>query len=81
MRQEIPGQGALGFFYGVFNMSEQDNLWAAAEGLLAKATALPWGPTRIEALKEAGRLRNEAVKTVIAKGDYRKRPEKNLVTG
>lgn len=53
-------------------MTELDNLWAAADDALAKASALPWGPERIEALKLAGRLRNEAANVEVSAGSFRK---------
>jgi hypothetical protein len=33
----------------------------AAEAALAKAQAMPWGPERLEALRDAGALRNAAI--------------------
>ena len=39
-------------------MAEIDDLWEAAEAALAKARAMPWGPKRIESLKNAGILRS-----------------------
>jgi len=53
-------------------MVELDPLWSMANEALAKACALPWGPERIEALKAAGRLRNEAANTEIEMGEFRK---------
>ena len=41
-------------------MVELDRLWSIADEALAKACVLPWGPERIDALKAAARLRNEA---------------------
>jgi len=43
-------------------MAEIDDLWEIAETALAKARAMPWGPERIEALKNAGILRSRAAK-------------------
>jgi hypothetical protein len=45
---------------------------AKADAALAEARAMPWGPARIEALKQAGLLRNEAAKKEIAFGQFRK---------
>jgi hypothetical protein len=53
-------------------MTELDELWAKAEAALAEACAMPWGPQRIEALKQAGLIRNEAAKKEIALGQFRK---------
>ena len=53
-------------------MVELDRLWSIADEALAKACALPWGPERIDALKEAARLRNEAANTEIETGLFRK---------
>jgi hypothetical protein len=36
---------------------DNDDDWKAAEAALEKARSLPGGPERIEALKEAGKLR------------------------
>jgi len=41
-------------------MAEIDDLWEIAETALAEARAMPWGPERIEALKNAGILRLRA---------------------
>jgi hypothetical protein len=38
-------------------MAEIDDLWEIAEAALAEARAMPGGPARIEALKNAGILR------------------------
>lgn len=57
---------------GFCNMAELDDLWTVADQALAKAVALPWGPERIEALKTAGHLRNEAAVAEISKGSFRK---------
>jgi hypothetical protein len=40
-------------------MAEIDDLWEMAEAALAEARTLPWGPERIEALKN-GILRSRA---------------------
>ena len=53
-------------------MVDLDRLWSIADEALAKASALPWGPERIDALKAAARLRNEAVNKEIETGDFRK---------
>jgi hypothetical protein len=41
-------------------MAEIDDLWEIAESALAEARAMPWGPKRVEALREAGILRSRA---------------------
>ena len=51
---------------------ELDRLWSIADEALAKARALPWGPERIDALKAAARLRNEAASDEIETGEFRK---------
>jgi len=38
-------------------MRDEDSDWKAAEVALEKARLLPGGPARIEALREAGKLR------------------------
>jgi len=53
-------------------MVDLDRLWSIADEALAKASALPWGPERIDALKAAARLRNEAVNKEIETGEFRK---------
>ena len=53
-------------------MVEVDHLWSKADKALAKACALPWGPQRIDALKAAARLRNEAASKEIKTGEFRK---------
>jgi hypothetical protein len=55
-------------------MAEIDELWAKANAALAEARAMPRGPERIEALKKAGLLRNEAAEKEIALGLFRKIP-------
>ena len=57
-------------------MMELDRLWSIADEALAKACALPWGPERIDALKEAARLRNEAANKEAESGEWRKGPSK-----
>ena len=52
-------------------MVELDRLWSIADEALAKARALPWGPERIDALKEAARLRNEAANMQMETGEFR----------
>ena len=52
-------------------MGELDRLWSIADEALAKARALPWGPERIDALKEAARLRNEAANMQMETGEFR----------
>jgi len=52
-------------------MVELDPLWSMANEALAKACALPWGPERIEALKAAGRLRNEAANKAVGTVEFR----------
>ena len=49
-------------------MDEVKKLWWAADEALAKARSLPWSLERFEALKEASRLRNDAVKAEMALG-------------
>ena len=52
-------------------MVELDRLWSIADEALAKARTLPWGPERIDALKEAARLRNEAANMQMETGEFR----------
>jgi hypothetical protein len=52
-------------------MAEIDDLWEAAEAALAKARAMPWGPKRIEALKNAGILRLRAAEKQAAMDSQR----------
>jgi hypothetical protein len=52
-------------------VDELDQLWSIADETLAKACALPWGPERIDALKAAGRLRNEAANKVVETAEFR----------
>ena len=40
----------------------------AAEKALADAQAMPWGPERLKALQEAGKLRNRAVMAELELG-------------
>ncbi|MDP1585067.1 MAG: hypothetical protein Q8M18_16725 [Bradyrhizobium sp.] len=47
-------------------MGEIDDLWDHAETALAEARAMPWGPERIEALKNAGILRLRAAEKQLA---------------
>ena len=49
------------------NESDKDEDWAAAEKALEAARRLPIGRDRIEALKQAGRLRSYAVRKRLAK--------------
>ena len=53
-------------------MVELDRLWSIADEALAKARALPWGPERIDALKAAALLRNEAANNEVETGEFRK---------
>jgi hypothetical protein len=46
-------------------MTKLDDLWRVANAAFIAARALPPGPKRIEALKEAGLLRNEAARQEI----------------
>ena len=48
-------------------MKEPDEDWIAAEKALEAARRLPIGRDRIEALKQAGRLRSYAVRKRLAK--------------
>ena len=57
-------------------MAELDRLWSIADEALANACALPWGPERIDALKAAARLRNEAANKEAETGQWRKEPSK-----
>jgi hypothetical protein len=52
-------------------VEELDCLWSIAEEALATARALPWGPERIDALKTAGRLRNDAANKEVEAGEFR----------
>jgi hypothetical protein len=47
-------------------MGELNDLWDRAETALAEARAMPWGPGRIEALKNAGMLRLRAMEKQLA---------------
>jgi hypothetical protein len=47
-------------------MTDVDELRRKAEIALAEACAMPWGPERIEALRVAGSLRNDAANRRIA---------------
>ncbi len=47
-------------------MDALKKMWLEADEALAKARSLSLGPTRMEGLKEASRLRNEAVKAELA---------------
>lgn len=60
-------------------MHSINKLWIAADEALAKARGLPWGEKRFEALKEASRLRNEAVNAELSLGGtFQKRAEWNI---
>ena len=52
-------------------MVDLDRLWSIADEALAQASALPWGPERIDALKAAARLRNEAANMQMETGEFR----------
>jgi hypothetical protein len=52
-------------------MVDLDQLWSKADEALSQACALPWGPERIDALKAAARLRNEAANKEVETGVWR----------
>jgi hypothetical protein len=53
-------------------MARIDKLWETAEAALAQANTMPWGPERLEALRKAALLRNNAVLVEIELGQFRK---------
>lgn len=57
-------------------MTDIDELRQKAEIALAEACAMPWGPERIEALKVAGLLRNDAAKKQLALDGIKSRSKK-----
>jgi hypothetical protein len=50
----------------VNKLSPSDDEWQKAQAALAAAQAMPGGPARIEALKQAGRLRFEAAAKLVS---------------
>lgn len=48
----------------------------AAEAALAKAQAMPWGPERLKALKDAGALRNAAIELELKARTAPREPKK-----
>ena len=57
---------------------DDDVDWKVAEAALEKARSLPGGAERIEALKQAGRLRFDADRKLLAKETKRLSPGRDL---